>query len=146
MIITQLANKIYSPTTYLLIDNTHMSREKNHFLFISSLPIDFTSRAFFGTKFTPHLCGILNIHHSKYTHLPKKNYSNRSNILHTAIRMIFTLMDKTFYLQWTQVLHPNNSHIIEPNEQDIIVGKSVNKKMVWSLIADGKFKLCAGYN
>ena len=98
MIITQLAIEIYSPTTCLLIYNKHMGRGKIHFLYISSLPIDFTSRAFFGTKFTPHLCGILNIHHSKYTHLPKKNYSNRSNILHTAIRMIFTLMAKTFLL------------------------------------------------
>jgi hypothetical protein len=44
---------------------------KIHFFYISSLPIEFTSRAFFETKFTPHLCGILYIHHSKYTHLRK---------------------------------------------------------------------------
>ena len=98
MIITQLANEIYSPTTCLLIDNTHIHRGKNHFLYISSLPIDFTSRAFFETKFTSHLCDILYIHHSKYAHLRKDFYSNHSNILHKAIRMIFTLMAKTFYL------------------------------------------------
>ena len=97
MIITQLANEIYSPTTCLLIDNTYISG-KTHFLYISSLPIDFTSCAFFETKFTPYLYDILYIHHSKYTHLRKDFYSNRSNILHTAIRMIFTLMAKTFYL------------------------------------------------
>jgi len=71
MIITQLAIEIYSPTTCLLIYNKHMGRGKIHFLYISSLPIEFTSRAVFGTKFTPHLCGILYIHHSKYTHLRK---------------------------------------------------------------------------
>ena len=84
MIITQLANEIYSPTTCLLIDNTHIHQGKTHFLYI-------------------YLAYLLILHHAP---------SSKQNLLHIYMTIsifiianirtcekIFTQIALTFYIQ-----------------------------------------------